>query len=365
MASPSLTESNILSTSQIGILGSVFSVMFAIGRLVNGVLADRTPPWIMLSAGLVSAGISNVAIGFLPPFVAILMLWSINAYAQSMLWGSVLCVVSSVYDSETAQKRMPYMGAAVALGNVLGILIGSLMINTFGVKFAFIVPGLITVFIAELVLFATRGIPAPKLQEEKRISPFKLIKESSVLKMILPAMCHGVMKDNISLWMAFFFVSSYGIDLNRSAGFTLFVPIIGLVGRLLYPLLFTLFGKNEHRVSRFGFIICIVSSCVLCIKSVPPLLSAICLALIYASVSLINSSLLSVFPLRFKKSGNVASVSGIMDFCSYLGAGIGSVFYGFAIENGGFITVFVSWIIISFVSATVFSGCKKQSTIYN
>ncbi len=350
MASPSLIEGKILSASQIGILGSMFSVVYAIGRLVNGILSDRTPPWIMLSIGLAFAGIGNLAISFLPPFIAILLLWSINAYAQSMLWSSVLCVVSSIYDSETAKKRTPYMVSAVAVGNILGILLGSFIIEKFGVRFAFVIPGMITLVFALLTVISTHGIPAPKLPQNRNIFFFKQVKEPLVLRMVFPAMFHGVMKDNISLWMTVFFVTAYNIDLSHSAGYVLFIPIIGLVGRLSYPLFFKLFGENEHRVSRLGFLICIFAAFVLCIKAVPPLMAAICLALIYVAVSLINTTFLSVFPLNFTKSGNVASISGIMDFCTYLGAGIGSFAYGFAIEQSGFIPVFVSWIAISFIS---------------
>ena len=86
----------------------------------------------------------------------------------------------------------------------------------------------------------------------------------------------------------------------------------------------------------------------------------IALSCIYASVSLINTSFLSVFPVSFAKNGNVASVSGIMDFSTYLGAGIGSLSYGFLIEHFGFSSMFVSWVFISVISLFSLKNLKKH-----
>jgi len=97
MASPGLIDAGMLDSAQIGMMGSVFSVIYAFGRLLNGGLSDTTPPWRMISTGLLVAGVSNVAMGFFPPFMGMLILWSCNAFAQSMLWSSVLCVVTAVY----------------------------------------------------------------------------------------------------------------------------------------------------------------------------------------------------------------------------------------------------------------------------
>lgn len=44
--------------------------------------------------------------------------------------------------------------------------------------------------------------------------------------MLLPAMVHGVMKDNISLWMTVYVMDQFGVDLNASAYFILLIPAL-------------------------------------------------------------------------------------------------------------------------------------------
>ena len=130
---------------------------------------------------------------------------------------------------------------------------------------------------------------------------------------------------------------------------------------MLYPLCYKLFGKIEHKVSRLGFIICTIFAIPLCFKSTSAYIAVVCLSLIYASVSVINTSFLSIFPVRFTESGNVASVSGIMDFATYSGAGIGSVIYGLTIQYMGYNSMFISWSCISIFSIIMLSVLIKHN----
>ena len=168
--------------------------------------------------------------------------------------------------------------------------------------------------------------------------------------MCIPALMHGVMKENISLWMVVFIIDRFNIDLQVSAAFVLFIPAIGFVGRLLYPLCYKLCHEQENLVSVLGFAVCILCSLLLCFTTSSPLLAVLYLSLIYTAVSMINTSMLSIYPIRYLASGNVASVSGIMDFATYLGGGISSVLYGILIDSFGYVPMFTSWAVISVVS---------------
>ena len=158
MAAPGLKNLQILSMEQIGLLGSAFSVVYACGRLFSGILSDRISPWKMISAGLVLCGVSNLCFGLFPPFAAILLLWGVNALAQSMLWGSILRILSAIYPASEAKKRASYMATTVASGNLVGILLNSALINRFGLTWAFVVPGGITLVISLLVVCNTRHV---------------------------------------------------------------------------------------------------------------------------------------------------------------------------------------------------------------
>lgn len=367
MAAPKLLEDSILSTKQIGYLGAVFSVVYAIGRLLNGWLSDRVAPYIMICSGLVLIGTSNFAFGMLPVFPALLLFWAVNAFAQSMLWSSILCVLVRIFRQETSSKASSYMVTSVAFGNIVAIILNTGIINSLGVKYAFFVPGLISLVMAVIVLFLIFRIKNPiELKNRRPDSVFNLLRQKTLILSILMALFHGMIKENVTVWMAVYFVDTYAINLSDTSNFVLFIPLVGFIGRIAYPVLYRFCSKNEHTTSILGFSFCSVAAFLIVIFKVNAIWSLVFLSVIYASVSLVNTSLLSIVPIDFSKTGNVASVSGILDFATYSGGGIGSLVYGLVIAHIGYAPMFLSWAIICTVCvllAAIAARIKRKSMI--
>lgn len=362
IVSPKLTERHILDSAQIGILGSCFFIIYAAGRIINGVLGDKRPPWQMLTVGLLITSVSNLLMGCFPAYVIMLFLWSLNAYGQSMLWSSILCVVTSLYEENIAKKKTSVMVSSVAVGNILGILINTFLITRFGASYAFVVPGALTLVFAILICWATKKVSNSVTKKTANHSFLTLLKERELCLMSIPAVMHGVMKENIGLWMAVYIVDTYLVDLTTSSYYILLIPIIGLIGRIVYPFLFKKFHENEYELSMLCFGVCIAASMLLCMGKTQMLISAFALGVIYMVISIINTSFLSIYPLHYLKTGNVSSVSGIMDFSTYLGAGISSAIYGVVIKYMGYLPMFVSWIVISIISIVVLRQINEKHT---
>ena len=345
MAASGLKETHILTMEQIGALGSVFSVVYACGRLLSGILSDRIAPWKMISFGLVLCGVSNLCFSQFPPFAAILLLWSVNALAQSMLWGSILRILSAIYPESVAKKRASYMATTVATGNLVGILLNSALINRFGLAWAFAVPGGITLGAALLVVCNTRHIQPPVSQKADQ-NFGKLLKNPTVRHMMFPALIHGVLKDNISLWMAVYIMDTFGVNLEQSSYYILLIPTLGFLARLLAPELYRLAGERERPMLVWGFLACICGAVLLVFLASSTWLAIAYLSLVYMAVSVMNACFLSFFPLQFAREGAVASVSGIMDFATYLGTGISSMVFGVLIEGWGYGAMFATWAVL-------------------
>ena len=357
MAAPQLKNGGVLSAAQIGLLGSVFFVVYAVGRLINGTLSERFPARNMIAGGLLLGALANIFFGFMPPFAALAVLWGVNAYAQSMLWSSVLKTVGAVYGESRAQKMSAYMVTSVATGNIAGIIIAMLLIRFFGAAAAFILPGALLAVSAAAAFFI---IGKPDKCAKGTFSGAQALKNKEVRFMALPAVFHGVMKDNISLWMAVYIADKFGIDIEKFAFYLLLIPIAGLAGRFLYPPLYKLLNYNENRVSFIGFLLCAFLSLLLIFAATSPVAAVIYLSGIYISVSLINTSVLSVFPMRFYSDGMSGTVSGLMDFSTYSGAGIGSAVYGGMISAFGYSSMFISWLCISVISVLALVLYKRK-----
>ncbi len=349
MAAPGLKAGNILSTEKIGLLGSAFSVIYACSKLFSGELGDRIAPWKMISAGLVLCGVSNLGISLFPNFWVIALLWGINALAQSMLWGSILRILSAIYPETAAKKRASYMATTVASGNLVGILLNAALINRFGLAWAFLIPGGITLVLSLLIVCSTRPIQPP-VQRKQQQNMDGLLKRTSVRQMLAPALIHGVLKDNISLWMTVYVMDSFGVDLEQSSYYILLIPILGFLARVLAPELYRLAGERERPVLVGGFTVCIGGSLLLVFAAASPWLATVYLSLIYMAVSVMNACFASFFPMQFAKEQAVASVSGIMDFATYLGTGISSMIFGSLIDSYGYSAMFATWALLCTVA---------------
>ena len=361
MASPAMREAGILSAAELGFIGSAFSVVYSCGRLFNGILGDRMAPKLLIVTGLVLTAAANLLIGLLPPYLLILVLWCVNAFGQSMLWSAMLRTMTDVYGKTQADKKVPVLVSSVSAGNILGILFSAQLVSWFGIRAAFLVPGVMTAVMGALIAYV---IPITGNTSNAAGKPFPfraLFGNKKIRTVLLPAMFHGAMKDTISLFMAVYFLDTFGVDLASSSWYVLLIPTVGLVGRLVYPSCYQLLGRREHLLSLLGFIACTIFGVILCTPIQSPLLAALCLSMIYALVSMINTSILSMFPLRFAKQDLVASVSGIMDFATYLGASIASAIYGLIIESsGGYGYMFSSWIVLSVLSILILFKLKPM-----
>jgi len=264
---------------------------------------------------------------------------------QSMLWGSILRILSAIYPETVAKKRASYMATTVASGNLVGILLNSALINRFGLAWAFVVPGGITLLISLLVVCNTHHIQ-PVAEQKIQQNFGKLLKTASVQKMLFPALVHGVLKDNISLWMTVYIMDSFGVDLERSSYYILLIPTLGFLARLLAPELYRLAGERDRPMLSWGFAVCIGGALLLVFGASSTWIAVAYLSLVYMAVSVMNACFLSFFPLQFAREGAVASVSGIMDFATYLGTGISSMVFGVLIEGYGYGAMFVVWAVL-------------------
>ena len=354
-SAPELKQLSILTSAQLGMLGSAFSIVYATGRLINGALSDRIRPSIMIVTSLLITGCCNILFPLQQSFAGLLLFWIINAYGQSMLWSSLLCVMSAVYEKDAVKKASSYLVTSVASGNIAAILLTLFLISRYNVKWAFIIPGLISIVLGGLCLYVIGKVDTSQkalpIQSKKAV--INKGERSGLIAALIPTLCHGAVKDNVTLWMSVIAVELCGIELADSARFVLLIPVIGLLGRILYPFFYSLCKNREHILSCGAFFACIPASAILLLFARKPLPAMLALGTIYAASSMINTSMVSIYPARFAACGHLASVSGLMDFATYLGAGLGSLIYGVLVERHGYVPMFTSWILISMISIGV------------
>lgn len=357
VASPVMRSENIMTVAGIGVMGGLFFLTYSVGQLLNGILGDIFHPKFMVMTGLFLVASANLCISTLPPSSAIIALWGVNGFAQSMLWGPLLRTVSTRFSGEKRSFIGSLLATSIGVGSVAGIFLATSAIRFGNLKCAFLFPGCMSLlaFLCVLLFFRSPG----KSTGAQRASLLSLLGRPQLMILMIPAFLHGVLKDNINLWMVSYFTDTFSIDIQKSSFYVFMVPVMILAGRIIYPFLYKLCGRNEHLVSITALSAAALSLIPLCTAHISPLTAAVCLSIAAASVSSVNTSFLTVYPMNYQKSGNVSTVVGLMDFSTYLGAGISSAFYGWMLEYTTYPVMFLSWIGLAVLAVLILAGVMK------
>lgn len=119
------------------------------------------------------------------------------------------------------------------------------------------------------------------------------------------------------------------------------------MGRLLAPYFYRLSRSAEGPLLVGSFAVCILCSVLLIGFPVSAFWAVGYLSLIYMAVSVMNACFLAFYPMQYAREGLVASVSGLMDFATYLGTGLSAMVFGVLIDATGYWSMFAVWVILS------------------
>src|SRR5690606_10269471 len=81
---------------------------YALGQLINGNLADRFNPRIMVPLGALLSVSCNFAISFAGSPAVILVLWAVNGYFQSMAWAPGSRLITNWWGEEERGKAFGF-----------------------------------------------------------------------------------------------------------------------------------------------------------------------------------------------------------------------------------------------------------------
>lgn len=382
VASPVMQEQGLMSAADIGIMGGLFFLLYSAGQLFNGYFGDIFPPKIMVMTGLFLTAASNLGIWLMPDPSIIIALWGVNGFAQSMLWGPLLRSIGAYFPPKKKTFFASALVSSVGVGSVLGVFIATAAIRFGDVRSAFLWPGFLALaaFLAAAVFFPYSGqktdgtLQKGNARKHGSVPKHNSVpRHSGVLKkivtpwfclLLMAAMFHGILKDNINLWMASYFMDSYAIDLVTMSFYVFAVPLLSLAGRLIYPFCYRLLGKKEHTVSIAALSTTILSLLPLCFQGVNAAVAAISLSVAAAAISVVNTSFLTIYPMHYEKDGCVSRIVGVMDFATYMGAGLSSSFYGGWLENHSYSGMFMTWIAFAAAAIVILYAVQKKENNY-
>lgn len=101
-----MIEQGAYTPAELGYVGSAMLFAYAIGKVLNGFVADRVNVKKYIMFGLFVSALANLLVGFNLPAIMLAVIWFVNGFAQSS--GAPCCVAAlSVLCTVVAGRKKP------------------------------------------------------------------------------------------------------------------------------------------------------------------------------------------------------------------------------------------------------------------
>ena len=375
-----MTSSGVLLKSQAGAVTTGFFICYGCGQFLSGMLGDRINPRYLVFAGLVCSSLINFGIAMGPPLWFMIVLWSLNGFAQSLLWAPICKIVSDRVSSNRRQKACTALATTMAGGTLMAYILSAVLINAFGWKAAFISGSSATLLAAVTWIIVTTKIEhdADKNGVEEDIvavheddgeevpheeiptNLWQLLCVSGLTILALVGGVQGVLKDCMSTWVPTFIEDMFNMGSVISILTGAFLPIFGFFGPIVTN---KIMMKTRDELSSL-FILFVISAGCLAMLALfgrfSIVISIIALAVTYACSLGQNMILIGTLPMYFSKAGKVSTITGTMDAVCYLTTAVVSSVTGVLVDRTGWTIVMAGWFVLSALAAVGTLFAKRR-----
>ena len=391
VALPVLSSDLGFTNVELGILGSALYFSYAIGKFINGMLADKADANRFMVISLVISAITNILFALSPlvfaPDVqfmgqsALLLLmsffWGVNGWFQSAGFPICAKVLTFWWSNKERGTVWSIWAASHQLGTCLVFLLAGWLIPRYGWQSAFIVPGILcllsSIYIAKAMHDKPQTMGLPEVdeysgvdksvqeaeEEDDKLSYFEILKKHIFFNpimwtLVLSFIFVYIFRYGTEDWIIKYLVDFKGNSLAVATQKQTFLPLFGIAGVLLAGVMSDkMFQGRRMPVNIFfcvGLIVCLFG---LMYNSGDTLLSTIIDYVCLSGIGLFTAGpLIFIGGLCAVESSSKKVAAAATGFCGifgYLGAMISGIGTGYFIDNFGWQSALWFWIISAFL----------------
>ena len=345
-------------------------ITYGVGQIICGILGDKVKPQNIILTGLFVTTIMNFMLPVSTNVVYMTTIWCINGFAQAMMWPPLVKILSTYLDDYAYSKAVVKVSYGSSIATIAIYLLSSLFAALNNWKMLFYlsaIVGFIGMFLwkagfsrveKEMSMVERTLIVDNKAEtKEFKLSNWLIV----ILGVMLAILLQGSLRDGVTTWMPSLINEIYGIDTSGAIVTSIALPIFSIFCYQIAQFLLRKYFKNEIICAGVIFGTVFVATVILWLlydKSV--IVTVLLNMLIVGGVHGVNLMLVCIAPKRFTPYGNISTMSGILNFSTYVGSAAST--YGFAAlsEYTGWHTTIGIWIGIAFVGTLMcFLTAKK------
>lgn len=325
-----------VTRAEAGLTGTFFFFAYGAGQLIHAIFCRFYPRKYIIPGVLGVSAILNIAVFCGVPFGAIKYLWLLNGICQSVLWPTLVLVLSDTMDSVMMKRAVFAMSLTVVIGTVISYG-GSAIFNLFDLfRGAFLLGAvlMVAIGIAWLIGYDTLTVENAGLAEahaasseattagggsRKRAANGALIGLFAVCGLFIAV--DNFVKDGLNTWTPVILKERFGVGDSLSIVLTIALPFCGVFGAMLAL-------RMNRKIKDFralsGSLLLLLSVCIcgilLSMKLESMVLTVAFLGVVSCFAHGINSIMTSIMPFAIRDKVNPGFLAGLMNSAGYVGS---------------------------------------------
>lgn len=363
-AVPGLEHEGGLTKTEIGWILGGFKLVYGVGQLINGQLAERVSPRRLLAIGMLGSAALTVLFGFSTGFYALLFLWAVNGYAQSLGWSPTMRVAANWFAPARRGRAIAVIGTGYQLAGSLTVVIAGWSAEWLGWRGALWVPAALLVASALHMLVTLDEEPPVPLDPEAAAARARgswranLAATLSNPRLWLLAVALGLLnacRYGFLDWGVAHLMEVQDAGLGKSALKNSVLPAGGIAGTLLAGWATDRYFRSR-RVPVMIAMLVALAALVLAYDAIVrthAAASVVTLALIGALIFGPQVLLVGTTPVDLAARGTAAAACGFVNFFGYLGAAAGDQVTGTLVDRYDWQAALWFWAACALVAAVV------------
>lgn len=346
-----IVDSGLFTESQLGIIGSCLFFVYAVGKLTNGFLADRSNVKRFMSTGLLCSALINLCLGFTESFYAFAILWGLNGWFQSMGAASGVVSLSRWFEAERRGTYYGFWSASHNIGEALTFISIALLTSWFGWQYGLIGAGLVgllgfgLLFVFMYDTPQSLGFQLVDNQLESRgnasNSPDFNKAQKAVLRnpaiwiLALSSAFMYISRYAVNSWGVFYLEAQKGYDTLDASFIISISSVCGIVGTVFSGFVSDrLFGGSRNVPALVLGLVNVLALCIfLLVPGVHFWLDVIAMILFGLGIGTLICFLGGLMAVDIAPRNASGAALGVVGIASYMGAGVQDIMSGVLIEG--------------------------------
>lgn len=357
-----ITEATGFSKSVLAVPLIGTFIAYGCGQLISGFFGDKISPKKLVSIGLLVSSVMNAVIPLCKSHWAMLAIWSVNGLAQAFLWPPMVRLMSAWLTPEAYKNTVTTVNCGGSIGTISIYLIAPVIIWLMGWQGVFWASAFFGIIMLCIWQIFAQDIPIVEKTATQTTGKgaFKTILSPLMFVVFFVIILMGMLREGITSWMPSFLTESFHLETEISILSSVLLPVFAILSIRFANWLYRRYIRNPLACATvlFGIGSLFAFALYLCCEN-NAVLSALCSSVLTGSVHGVNLMLIGMIPNYFENKGCVSTISGILNFFTYVGSAVAT--YGVAVlsEQIGWTSTIFMWFLAALAGSLICLLCIK------